>query len=255
MNSNNTNTPLNDIPSKYFLNNNERLDDLENSNLKIIQNTDNFCFGMDAVLLAGFVKAKKNSEILDLCTGNGIVPILLSAKTKANKIFGVEIQKSSYNLCLRNVELNSLEHKLSFYNADLKDFSLTKDVDVITVNPPYMSNTGVLNKNDEKTIARHEILVNINDVMCCVNRNLKYGGDFYMVHRPDRLVDIFVAMRQNNIEPKLIRFVKSFSHSNPSMVLIKGQKAGKPSLTYEKDLIIYSDVNVYTNEILENFYY
>lgn len=238
-----------------ILNENERIDDLENSNLKIIQNTENFCFGMDAVLLSGFVKAKKKCEILDLCTGTGIIPILLSAKTKAETIYGVEIQKQSFDICLRNVALNSLENRLEFFNADLKTFKLKREVDIVTVNPPYMSNTGALNKNDEKTIARHEVLATINDVMNCVNKNLKYGGDFYMVHRPDRLVDIFFAMRQNNIEPKIIRFVKSFSHSIPSMVLIKGQKAGKPSLKYENDLIIYKDVNVYTDEILENFYY
>ncbi len=234
---------------------NERIDDLENSGLKIIQNTEHFCFGMDAVLLAGFAKARNNSDILDLCTGTGIVPILLSAKTKAKKIYGVEVQDKSFNIGLRNIDLNKLNNRLEFFKADLKDFKLDKEVDVITVNPPYMSNTGVLNKNDEKTIARHEVLANVNDVLSCVNRNLKYGGDFYMVHRPDRLVDIFQSMRENNIEPKLIRFVKSFENSVPSMVLVKGQKGGKPSLKYEKDLVIYKKVNVYTDEILTDFYY
>lgn len=245
------NTPIEDI----LINSNERIDDLENSGLKIIQNTEHFCFGMDAVLLAGFVKVRNNGEVLDLCTGTGIVPILLSAKTKASRIYGVEIQEQSFNIGLRNIELNNLEERLQFFNDDLKTFKLPKEVNVVTVNPPYMSNTGVLNKNDEKTIARHEVLADINDVLSCVNRNLKYGGDFYMVHRPDRLVDIFVAMRENNIEPKLIRLVKSFEHSIPSMVLIKGQKGGKPSLKYDKDLVIYKDINVYTDEILQDFYY
>ncbi len=234
---------------------NERIDDLENSGLKIIQNTEHFCFGMDAVLLAGFARVKNKGTALDLCTGTGIVPILLSAKTKASKIYGVEVQDKSFNIGLRNIKLNTLEERLEFIKADLKDFKLDKEVDVITVNPPYMSNTGVLNKNDEKTIARHEVLATVDDVLSCVNRNLKYGGDFYMVHRPDRLVDIFVAMRENNIEPKLVRFVKSFEDSLPSMVLVKGQKGGKPSLKYEKDLVIYKQVNVYTDEILTDFYY
>ncbi len=237
------------------LNPNERIDDLENSGLKIIQNTEHFCFGMDAVLLAGFAKAKTNSSVLDLCTGTGIVPILLSAKTKATKIYAVEVQEQSFNIGLRNIQLNQLGERLEFFKEDLKDFKLHKEVDVVTVNPPYMSNTGILNKNDEKTIARHEVLATINDVLSCVNRNLKYGGDFYMVHRPDRLVDIFVAMRENTIEPKVIRFVKSFANSTPSMVLIKGQKGGKPSLKYGDDLIIYKDINVYTDEILKDFYY
>ncbi len=234
---------------------NERIDDLENSGLQIIQNTEHFCFGMDAVLLAGFSKVRTNGEVLDLCTGTGIVPILLSAKTKAKKIYGVEVQDKSFNIGLRNIVLNGLEHRLEFIQADLKDFKLSKEVDVITVNPPYMSNTGVLNKNDEKTIARHEVLANVSDVLSCANRNLKFGGDFYMVHRPDRLVDIFVAMRENGVEPKLVRFVKSFEDSLPSMVLVKGQKGGKPSLKYEKDLVIYKEVNVYTDEILKDFYY
>lgn len=233
----------------------EKVDDLENSGLKIIQNKEHFCFGMDAVLLSGFVRAKNNSKILDLCTGTGIIPILLSAKTKAKTIYGVEIQKSSFDLGIRNISLNSLEDRLIFYNEDLKTFKLDSEVEVVTVNPPYMSNTGILNKNDEKTIARHEVLANINDVLLCANRNLKYGGNFFMVHRPDRLVDIFFAMRSNNIEPKVVRFVKSFEGSLPTMVLIKGQKGGNPSLKYDKDLIIYKDVNVYSDEILEEFYY
>ncbi len=234
---------------------NERLDDLENSGLKIIQNTEYFCFGMDAVLLAGFSKVKTKGSVLDLCTGTGIVPILLSAKTKASQIFGVEIQKPCFDIGIRNIKLNKLEDRVQFFNEDLKSFTLDKEVDVVTVNPPYMSNTGVLNGNDEKTIARHEVLATIKDVLNCVNRNLKYGGDFYMVHRPDRLVDIFVAMRDVGIEPKVIRFVKSYAHSTPSMILIKGQKGGKPSLKYENDLVIYKDVNVYTDEILKDFYY
>ncbi len=246
---------MNTNSSNISLFENERIDDLENSGLKIIQNTDHFCFGMDAVLLAGIAKVKTNGSVIDLCTGTGIVPILLSAKTKASKIYGVEVQDKSFNIGLRNIQLNNLEERLEFIKSDLKDFKLDKEVDVITVNPPYMSNTGVLNKNDEKTIARHEILATINDVVSCVNRNLKFGGDFYMVHRPDRLVDIFFAMRENNIEPKVIRFVKSFEYSFPSMVLIKGQKGGKPSLQYDKDLVIYKEVNVYTDEILSDFYY
>ncbi len=234
---------------------NERIDDLENSGLKIIQNTEYFCFGMDAVLLAGFSKVKTNGLVLDLCTGTGIVPILLSAKTKASNIYGVEIQKPCFDIGVRNITLNNLGGRVEFFNADLKNFALPKEVDVVTVNPPYMSNTGVHNDNDEKTIARHEVLATIKDVMNCVNRNLKYGGDFYMVHRPDRLVDICVAMREVGIEPKVIRFVKSYVHSTPSMILIKGQKGGKPSLKYENDLVIYKDVNVYTDEILKDFYY
>ncbi len=243
-----------DLENLHLLEN-ERVDDLENSGLKIIQNTEYFCFGMDAVLLAGFSKVKSKKTVLDLCTGTGIVPILLSAKTKASRIYGVEIQKPCFDIGIRNIDLNNLGDRLQFFNEDLKTFTLDKEVDVVTVNPPYMSNTGVLNGNAEKTIARHEVLANIKDVLDCVNRNLKYGGDLYMVHRPDRLVDIFVAMRGVNVEPKVIRFVKSYNHSTPSMVLIKGQKGGKPSLKYENDLVIYKGVDVYTDEILNDFYY
>lgn len=235
------------------LKNNERIDDLQFKNLKIIQKAGSFCFGIDAVLLSDFAKDMKRSNlVVDLCTGTGIIAILTSGKTNAQKIIGVEIQEEIAEMATRSVKMNNLEQRVEIINKDLKELNdviLSGTVDTITVNPPYMKGGGAL-QNDKDTIAisRHEVCCTLEDVVKESSRMLKTNGSFYMVHKPERLVDIFCTMRKYKIEPKRIRFVHPSKEKVANIVLIEGSKDGKSFLKYEKPLYVYED-GKYTDEI------
>lgn len=235
---------------------NERIDDLEFKNLKIIQNTKGFCFGIDAVLLSDFAKnIKKNAKVLDLGTGTGIISILLCGKTNLEKIIGVEVQKEVANMAKRSSKLNNLENKFEIINENiinLDNIYERNSFDVIVTNPPYKKeNTGIVNEEEKKLISRHEVLAKLEDYLKISNKLLKDKGEFYMVHRPERLVDIIAYMRQYKIEPKEIRFVCSHEKEPPKLVLIKGVKNAKPFLKFKEDLYIYNDDGSYTDEIYE----
>ena len=234
---------------------NERIDDLEFKNLKIIQNKDGFCFGIDSVLLSDFARnIRNNSKVMDLGTGTGILCILLSGKTKNTTFVGTEIQKDVAEMAKRSVNLNNLENRVSILNENilnLKNIFNEKSFDTVVTNPPYKKiNTGVVNVEDKKLISRHEITASLEDFIHTASYLLKDFGEFYMVHRPDRLVDIFSIMRKEKIEPKIIRFVYPKSNKKANMVLIKGVKLGNPFLEYEDNLIVYNEDGLYTDEIL-----
>ena len=183
----------------------ERIDDLEYKGLKIIQKQDGFCFGIDSVLLSDFAKnIKKETIVVDLGTGTGILPILLSAKTQAKKIYGIEIQKDMAEMAKRSVLLNHLEKKIEIIPQNIKEIAMEKaSIDVIVTNPPYKKDdTGLKNENISKRIARHEIYANLEDFIQISFQLLKDKGEFYMVHRPERLADILYELRKNKIEPK-----------------------------------------------------
>lgn len=232
----------------------ERIDDLQINGYRLIQNPELFCFGMDAVLLASFAKAKEGDRVIDLCTGNGVIPILMEAKTQAFDFMGLEIQEVSADLARRSVELNGLSDRIKIVTGDLKEaVSIfgASTFDVVTVNPPYMNeNHGLINDFSPKAIARHELLCSLEDVVATSSKLLKPGGNLFMVHRPHRLIDIIVLLREYRIEPKRIRMVHSFSDKEPSMVLIEANRGGKPNLRIESPLIIYEEENKYTSEIL-----
>ena len=235
---------------------NERIDDLQLNNFKIIQNKDGFCFGIDAVLLSDFAKNIKNdSKVLDLGTGTGIISILLCGKTKLKKIIGVEVQKEVYDIACRNSELNNLQDKFEVINEniiDLVNIYEKNSFDVIVTNPPYKKkNTGILNDEEKKLISRHEILADLEDFINISNKMLKDKGEFYMIHRPERIVDIFELMRKYKIEPKEVRMVFSDKNNSPKMVLIKGVKNGKKFLKFRENLYIYKKDGNYTDEILK----
>ena len=235
---------------------NERIDDLEFKNLKIIQNTKGFCFGIDAVLLSDFAKnIKKNAKVLDLGTGTGIISILLCGKTNLEKIVGVEVQKEVANMAKRSSKLNKLENKFEIINENIINLDNIYErnfFDVIITNPPYKKeNTGIVNEEEKKLISRHEVLAKLEDYIKISYKLLKDKGEFYMVHRPERLVDIIAYMRQYKIEPKEIRFVCSHEKEPPKLVLIKGVKNAKPFLKFKEDLYIYNDDGSYTDEIYE----
>ena len=239
-----------------ILRENERIDDLGIKNLKIIQNKEGFCFGIDSVLLSDFAKdIKKDSMVMDLGTGTGIIPILLCGKTKLKKVIGVEIQKEVCEMAKRSIELNNLEDKFQILNEnilDLEKIYSENTFDVIVTNPPYKKmNTGILNENKKKLISRHEYKANLEDFLKVSKRLLKDKGEFYMVHRPERLVDIIELMRKHKIEPKKLRFVYSAINKPPVLLLIKGVKNARPFLKLEKPLIIYKENGEYTDEIFK----
>ncbi len=234
---------------------NERIDDLQYKELKIIQNKDGFCFGIDAVLLANFAKnMKRKNLVVDLCTGTGIVAILLSGKTDAKKIIGVEIQKESAEMAKRSVELNSIQDRVEIINEDLKKLKPIIEagsVDAVTVNPPYMkAGSAIVNDENKMSIARHEVCCTLEDVIKESARMLKTNGEFFMVHKPERLVDIFCTMRKYKIEPKRIRFVHPSADKPANIVLIEGSRDGKEFLKFEKPLYVYEN-GEYTDEIYE----
>ena len=234
---------------------NERIDDLEFKGLKIIQNKSGFCFGIDSVLLSDFAKnIRNNAKVIDLGTGTGIINLLLSGKTKASEFVGVEIQEEVAEMATRSVELNNLEGKIKILNENilnLKEVYKPKSFDAVVTNPPYKkANTGLTNEENKKLISRHEITASLKDFIQISAYLLKDYGEFYMVHRPDRLVDIFQFMREEKIEPKLVRFVYPKANKKTNLVLIKGVKNGKPFLEYDNNLIVYNEDGSYTDEIL-----
>ena len=234
---------------------NERIDDLEFKGLKIIQNKNGFCFGIDSVLISDFAKNIKNKKVIDLGTGTGIINILLSGKTNNCDFVGVEIQQEVAEMAERSIKLNNLEGKIKIINESILNLKNTferKEFDVVVTNPPYKKiNTGIINKEDKKIISRHEITASLEDFIQTASYLLKDYGEFYMVHRPDRLVDIFSIMRREKREPKKIRFVYPDKNKKANLVLIKGVKLGNPFLEYDDNLYVYDENGNYTKEILE----
>lgn len=237
----------------------ERLDELHRNGYYIIQNPKKFCFGMDAVLLSGFVRVKQQETVLDLGTGTGIIPILLEAKTQGAHFTGLEIQPESADMARRSVLYNKLEDKINIEIGDIKDASGqfgASSFHVVTTNPPYMTGQhGLTNPNTAKAIARHEILCSLEDVIRESARILKPQGRFYMVHRPFRLAEILVLMHQYGIEPKRMQLVYPFVDKEPNMVLLEGLRGGNPRITVEKPLIVYQAPGVYTEEIYDIYGY
>ena len=237
------------------LNNNERIDDLEYENLKIIQNKEGFCFGIDSVLLSDYEKnIKKDAIVVDIGTGTGIIGLLLCKKAKLKKIYGVEIQEDVAKMA-GSVQLNSLEDKFEIINIDINNISDKLDnnsIDVIVTNPPYKKkNTGLLNEEEKKLISRHEIKCTLEDIVKTSYKLLKSKGEFYMVHRAERLVDILYTLRNNKLEPKNIRFVHSKAGEKPKLILIRCVKDAKEYLKIENPLFIYDNNGEYTDEILK----
>lgn len=222
----------------------ERLDDLQLNGLELIQNPEKFCFGVDAVFLSDFVRIKAGETVLDMGTGNGIIPILLAAKTRAKKITGLEIQSDIAEMARRSVIYNRLEDSIEIVTGDIKeaaDIFKPAFFDVITTNPPYMlAEHGLRNPDDAKAIARHEILCSLDDILRESMRLLQDKGRFYMIHRPFRLTEILIKMNLYKIEPKRIQFIYPYVNKEPSMVLIEGVRGAKSRVRIEPPIIIYS---------------
>ena len=237
----------------------ERLDDLQRNGYRIIQDPGRFCFGMDAVLLSGFTKVKPGERVVDLGTGTGIIPSLLEARTKGASFTGLEIQPESADMARRSVALNGLQDRIDIVEGDIKDASKifgASSFHVVTTNPPYMTaQHGLTNVYEAKTIARHEVLCNLEDIIRESARLLMPGGRFYMVHRPFRLAEIISLMVQYRMEPKRMRLVYPYVDREPNMVLIEGLRGGKSRMTVEKPLIVYKEPGKYTDEIYDVYGY
>lgn len=231
----------------------ETLEDLELKGYKIIQKKKGFRFGIDAVLLSDFAKISSKDKVIDLGTGTGVIPILLFAKYSPLKIYGIEIQKEFSDMAKRSIKLNNLESFIDIRQGDIKDANLIDSLglfDCVTVNPPYKkNNSGIVNKNKSLAIARHEILVNLKEIVESSSKLLKDGGKLYMINRPERLADIFEAFRYYKVEPKKVRFIYPNINKKPSMVLIEGVKFGKRFLEFEKPLFVYDNKGNYSDEI------
>ena len=241
---------------QILLKDGERLDDLHRNNYKIIQNPAYFAFGMDAVLLSSFAVVHKSETHMDLCCGNGVIPILLASKNKGISYAGAEINEKLVDMAKRSVALNGLEDKITIYNTDIRYMDgFGTNFDVVTANPPYMAaQTGAQNENYDMAIARHEILCNLEDVVSAAAKLLRYGGRFYMVHRPGRLADIVAALRKFDLEPKTLRLVQPKADASPNTILIAAAKGGKPHLDIKPPLVVYNDQGQYTEEIIRIYY-
>lgn len=227
-------------------------------NLKIYQDTEMFRFSLDSILLPNFVTIRTRIEkILDIGCGNAVIPIILSTKTAAH-ITGIEIQKKSYDLAIESVVINNLSNRIQILNQDINEYykECESDVyDVITCNPPYFKvyDNSRLNNNINKTIARHEDNLNLNNIFFIAKKLLKNNGVIAIVHRPERLVEIIENMRKNNIEPKKIKFVYPKHNKECNTVLIEGSKNGKPGLKIEEPLFVHDDNNNYSVDVLKYF--
>lgn len=234
---------------------NERIDDLQYKGLRLIQKKDGFCFGVDAVLLSHFTQVPKGGSVIDLGTGTGIIALLLAAKKKPGRVVGLEIQPEMAEMAERSISLNELGDVVSIIQGDIREavhLFGASSFDAVATNPPYMAKGGgLLNPADSKAISRHEILCTLGDVVSAAAKLLRPGGKFSMVHRPQRLADIICAMRDNSIEPKLLRLVHPSPGKKPNLVLISGTKNGNPELRVQEPLYVYDSSGSYSKEINE----
>ena len=238
-----------------------RLDDvLGYKNLKIFQDSEFFSFSLDSVMLANFVNIKKTSKkIIDLGCGNGIIPLILSKRCSL-KIDGVELQQSVFELAVKSVDYNKLDDQIRILNMNIKDLNNERFIekyDIVVCNPPYFpfSDSSTVNISKEKQVARHEIEINLREIIYIANRILVNKGTFAMVHRCDRFLEVIDEMRKNNIEPKRIKFVHSKENKDATLFLIEGIKFGKPGLKTESPIIMYDKNGVingnYDNLLVE----
>ncbi len=226
------------------LNDGERLDAV-NQNITLISKKDGLTFGTDAYLLASFIRPSRSAKAAELGSGTGIISLLLASEQRLSHITAIEIQSEFANITKRNVELNGLSDKIDVIEGDIRDISRlypSGELDVVFTNPPYMRvDSGKRNASDAKFIARHEVAGNIGDFCRAADRLLRHGGRFYCVWRPDRLAELFAAMNENHLSPKVMTLVHADSDSEPSMALILATKYGAPAMRVTAPLLLHDD--------------
>lgn len=241
------------------LKNDERLDDLHRKGYKIIQSPKKFCFGVDAVLLAGFADIKPTDHVLDIGTGTGIIPILLEGRDKGEHFDAIDVQYESIDMATRSVSFNHLEDKIKLHCINIKEatelFPLSS-FDAVVTNPPYMAgSSGINNPGSAKAIARFELEASLDEWIEASSRLVKVSGKLFMIHRPHRLTDIMATLDKYQMTVKRIRMVHPYVHKEANMVLIEAVRQGKSQVIVEPPLIIYQDKNVYTDEIYDIYGY
>lgn len=237
----------------------ERIDEIGFGGLKLIQDPETFCYGIDAVMLAAFASRnpgewKSEINILDLGTNNAVIPLILSRLIHGVRLTGVEKQDRPAELARRSVELNRLEKQIRIIHTDILDLDHhlePESFDMVVCNPPYMEKgTGMINESTMKTAARHETTASLEDFTACASRFLKDNGAFFMVHRPGRLIDIACACRNDRLEPKYLRFVQSREGEKPNQILIECRKNAGKNLKILPPLTVYRPDGQYTDEVL-----
>jgi len=234
------------------LNNNEKIEDLEDKGLKIIQASDSYRFSVDSILLINFIKLKNYEKIVDLGTGSGIIPLLLFGKRKGLSIYGIEIQKDLADMARRSVELNELQNNITIIQEDfrnLKNIFKNQQFDVVLSNPPYISmGQGKINPSSSRAIARHEIKGDLEDIISVSNYLLKNKGRIYLIYRSAKLIKLIIALKKYGFEPKIIKFIHPRPGENANLVLLEGIKSGKEELKIEDPIFIYSNKKMETNK-------
>lgn len=258
----------------------ERIDDLQCKGYQIIQNSGMFCFGMDAVLLANYVRFKRGGRYMDLGTGTGIIPILLAAKeygegalTREERLadlcdadrkivndarfIGIELQPACADMAARSVSLNGLDGLVRIDNGDIKEVSCNykkASFDIVTSNPPYIKGShGLENPDAPKNIARHEVHVTLDQVVAAAEYALKPGGSFYMIHKPFRLAEIFECLHEHRLEPKRMQLVHPYIDKDPNMVIVEAVKGGNSMIKIDPPMIVYKAPGVYTEQLLATY--
>ena len=231
----------------------ERVDDLQFKDLKLIQNPEYFSFGADAILLARFSAPKDNDTVIDLGSGTGIIPVMVSGLSNSNRIVGVEIQECMCDMFSRSVKLNSLENRVQVLCADIRQLSEilpSGEFSLVISNPPYIkSGNGIVNDHSQKAISRHEVMCTLDDVCKSASYLLKAKGRFAMVHKPERIIECCDSMRKYGIEPKRVQIIYPKTDKYPSAMLIEGTKGAKPGLKFLKPIIIMDENGEYTASV------
>lgn len=226
------------LTDDIFLSEGETVENLGDG-LQIIQGCDEFRFGTDAVKVSDFAVVHPGDRVMDLCTGTGIIPILLHKKQPVSQIVGLEIQDQMAEMANKSVKLNNLTDKICIMQGDVKrvrEYFAAESFNVVTCNPPYMkNNTGKQNERESVTIARHELLCNLSDCVSAAAYLLPSGGRFYMVHRPERLADILSVMREKGLEPKRLTLFATGKNKPPRLLVVEGQKGRNSGLIVQID--------------------
>jgi len=232
---------------------NERINEI-NDSLRLIEKKDSLTFGTDAYLLAASLPKRQRHIGIELGCGSGVISLLALNRKKCAHVYGIEVQSEIASVCERNGELNGLQNEFTVINKDLREVKVSDigtEADVVFSNPPYMrSDSGRANDNDFKNISRHEVFGQIEDFCACASRLLKHGGSFYVVYRPDRMIDLFSALRNSSLEPKKVLFIHSNTNTPPSLLIVQAKKGAKSGVVISKPLVMYeSGSNEYTDEL------